>query len=131
MTKKFHVIKNDGADIQFATTCLVVGAVTFSEYKNWMFYVVEHSEDDVPSFFWDVIDVKEKYDFTLKIADYMGFCPSWDPPRSEFNALIGICFRRFPDHYEDTVSKSEALAALESHPSVERRFREIFPFIEW
>lgn len=126
---RFHLVKGDGADIGFATTCLISGVITFSEFKDWLHYVIENSTD-VPGYIFDILDCKEKFDYTLRARPIVGFDPAWDATSDELTALEGVGFIRFPDFNTDASSKEQALEALERNRHVEGRFRELFPFIQ-
>ncbi|WP_052265441.1 hypothetical protein [Ruegeria sp. ANG-R] len=128
--RQFHLVKNDSADIGFATTCLIGGIITFSEFKDWLYFVIENT-DEVPNYFFDILDIDEKFDYTLRTVNYLGFHPSWDASEVELLALDGIAFLRFHDHQTDASQREGATSALRSNPHVEERFRETFPFIEF
>ena len=130
MQRRFQLTKDDSADIAFATSSLIIGAITFEEFKEWLYFVIEHS-DEVPSYFFDILNAREKFNFTLKVADYLGFWAAWDASDSELDALRGIGFYRFPEFHSDVVQRDQALKALAQNPHVEKRFREMFPFITW
>lgn len=127
---RFHLAKEDSADIGFATDCLVAGIITFLEFKSWLYYVIENSEE-VPSYFFDILDVEEKFDYTLRTVEILGFHPGWEATDNELNALDGIGFKRFSEFKTDAAQKETALQALEKNPHIEQRFREMFPFIDW
>lgn len=130
MQRRFHVTKEDSTDIGFAVTCLIAGVITFEEFKDWLYFVIERSEE-APSYFFDILDVKEKFDFTLKVSKYLGFWAAWNATDHELDALQGIGFRRFPEFHSDASQREEALRMLAENPHVEKQFREMFPFIEW
>ncbi len=54
-----------------------------------------------------------------------GYAPGID------SAIAGISYIRGLPRDFDGVSRKTALAALQRHPEVAERFREVFPFIEW
>ncbi|MFQ3789867.1 hypothetical protein [Halomonas sp. A29] len=128
MKLKLRLDKNDCDDIGFAKACLVAGVLEFAEFKEWIYYVVGH-QDQVPAYFWDILDIENKFDF--KPLSVMGFNPSWKHTESENDALDGIGYRRWNDFVSDAVPRDLALQALERNPHIEQRFREMFPFISW
>ena len=127
----FKLEKNNSDDIGFASTCLIADILSFEEFKQWLYYVIEHA-DDVPTYFFDILDIKEKFDFTLKRHEVIGFTPSWQGSSDkEEDALDGIGYKRNSDFSSDASSKEAALKALSENPHIEQRFRDTFPFIEW
>jgi len=127
---RFHLTKGDSADIGFASTCLIGGVITFHEFKDWLYYVIENL-DDVPSYIFDVIDLEEKFDYILKAGKILGFDPAWEASKRELLALDGIGYKRFKNFRTDASSRQNSLDALVENEHVESLFREIFPFIEW
>lgn len=129
---KFALTRNNPGDLGFALSSLIFSAVTFTEFKQWIYHVIEHEDvDEIPSYFFEVLDIKEKFDFTLKSRQIIGFHPSWDGGDEEDDALCGICYKRFPDYRSDAASREDALAALARNPHIEERFRKTFPFIDF
>lgn len=128
--RQFHLEKNDSADIGFATTCLVAGVISFAEFKEWLYFVIEH-QTVVPSYIFDILDLNEKFEYTLKAVDHVGFNPAWDASEVELLALDGIAFLRSSNHQTDATLRDVAIAALAENPQVEERFRQTFPFIEF
>ncbi len=122
-----RLTKDDCEDIGFAKSCLTAGILSFDEFKQWLFLVIEN-EDDVPNYVWDIIDLKEKFDFVpLRI---MGFNPYWKHTNDEDDALDGIGYKRRSDFNSDAVSRSDALQKLADNSHIEDRFKTTFPFIE-
>lgn len=81
----------------------------------------------MPNYFWDIIDLKEKFDFSpLRI---MGCQPSWKHKDEEDVALDGIGSKRRLDFNSDAVSRSDAILKLIANPHIEERFRQTFPLI--
>ncbi|MBD8513421.1 hypothetical protein IFO68_12145 [Photobacterium sp. CAU 1568] len=123
-----RLTKDNCEDIGFVKSCLFAGIVSFDEFKQWLFWAVEN-EEEVPNYFWDLIELKEKVDFKpLKI---MGFTPYWLHSSDEGDALDGLGFKRNPDFTSDAISRTDALRKLAKNPHIEKRFRETFPFIEF
>ncbi len=127
---KLELTKQNSSDIGFSSSSLIAGALTFDESKEWIYYVIEHS-DEVPNYFFDILDLKERPDYTRHIREVLGFRPSWGVTEEKMAALIGIGYKRFPEYSMDNASKASAIKALEESPDIDARFRSIFPFIEW
>lgn len=124
----FRLTKGNCEDIGFARSCLVAGIVNFAEFKTWLFWIVEN-DDDVPAYIWDLIDLKEAFEF--KPLRIMGFNPYWSHRDDEDAALDGIGYRRWPDFKSDSTSRPDALQKLSNNPHIEARFKATFPFIEF
>lgn len=123
-----RLTKDNCEDIGFVRVCLLAGVVSFDEFKQWLFWVVEN-EEEVPSYFWDLIDLKEKFEF--KPLKVMGFNPYWLHNDDEDDALDGIGYKRRPDFRSDVTSRIDALQKLASNPHIEERFKTTFPFIDF
>ena len=128
--RDFRLVKNDSADIGFATTCLIGGVITFSEFRDWLYFVIKNT-DEVPNYFFDILDIEEKFDYTLQTARLLGFHPGWDATDIELLALDGVAFMRFPNYQTDASERDEAISALQKNPHVAKLFGEFFPFIDW
>lgn len=129
---KYRLSREDAGDLGFALSSLTYSVVTFSEFKQWIYHVIEHEDaESIPSFLFEILDINDKFDFTLRAWQIIGFHPSWDGNDDEDDALCGIGFKRFPNYHADGLSKQEAFAALARNPGIEKRFRETFPFIEF
>jgi hypothetical protein len=83
----FGLSKNDSADIGFALACLRGGAIHFREFKEWLYFVIEHG-DNTPSYVFDMLDVEFRRDFNHLII--MGFHPPSDLAVEEFDAINGF-----------------------------------------
>lgn len=125
-----RLTKEDSDDLGFATECVTADALTFDEFKTWIYGIIEKS-DNYPAFLLDIAAIDEKFDFTLNTMRVVGFEPHWRHSDAEYLAIDGIAYRRFPDHESDAAPRSKAIAALEQNPQIEKRFREMFPFIDW
>lgn len=40
---QFSLTRNDSSDIDFALACLMAGAIHFGEFKEWLYFVIEHA----------------------------------------------------------------------------------------
>ncbi|WP_421710315.1 hypothetical protein [Algihabitans sp.] len=127
MVRDLRLEKNDCDDIGFVKACLVAGVIDFEEFKKWIYHVIEN-QNEVPSYFWDILDLKNKFDF--KPISIMGFIPYWEHDEGEGNALDGIGYRRKTDFSSDVVSREQATKSLEKNMHIEQRFRDTFPFID-
>lgn len=133
MGRNFRLTKNDDADIGLMKSALVSGIISFDEAKEWIYYVISESEsvDDIPSYVYEILDAKEKDLFTLRTHELIGFTTGAGLKDSEYNALSGIGYKRFPNYRSDAVGRAAALRALEKNPHIEKLFRETFPFIDF
>ncbi|MBC9248443.1 hypothetical protein H4P12_17405 [Paracoccus sp. 11-3] len=129
MITNFHLTKDDNEDISFASSCLVSGVITLEEFKAWAYSIVEN-EKDVPSYIFDIVELENKFDYTLNMHRIIGFFPSWELSGEEDAALEGIGYKRYKDFSSDFAPRNQALAALEKNPQVEERFLRTFPFIK-
>ncbi|MGR3677302.1 MAG: hypothetical protein ACU0AZ_04845, partial [Paracoccaceae bacterium] len=59
---QFSLTRNDSSDIDFALACLMAGAIHFGEFKEWLYFVIEHA-DDPPHYLFDMLDVELYVDF--------------------------------------------------------------------
>src|SRR5690606_32310383 len=106
MAQSLRLEKNDCDDIGFAKACLFAGVLNFAEFKKWLYHVIEN-QDQVPSYFWDILDIESKYDF--KPLSVMGFNPYWNHTKDESNALEGIGYMRMADFVSDVVDREDAI----------------------
>lgn len=127
---KMRLTKEDSDDLGFATECVTAGALTFDEFKTWIYRIIEIS-DDYPLFLLDIVDLENKFDYTLDTIQIVGFNPYWSATETEQIAVDGIAYRRFSHHESDAAPRLKALAALQENPQIEKRFRQMFPFVEW
>lgn len=118
--------KNDSSDIGFALSCLIGRAIHFREFKEWLYFVVEHS-DDPPSYVFDMLDVKLFVDF--KPYEIMGFVASGGLSTDEADAISGFRFLRGISDFEDRISRHDAIAKLRLNPDFERKVKSFFPFL--
>lgn len=125
--RKLRLERNDSDDIGFVHACFIPGIITINEYKEWIYYVIE-KYDDIPSYFFKILDIDAKRDY--KTRDVIGFVPDYEPQRAEYDALIGIGFKRGAIATNDNLTREEALRALERNPHIEKKFYEMFPFLK-
>lgn len=134
MTLSLRLTKNDSADIAFTEACLMSGAVTQDEFRVWLYHVIEN-HDDIPTYIFDLIDLEDMREIFRGGNGPIGFYPISDFNDEESNAITGIAYKRgYYDReldYDVYIDRSEALEALDKNPQIERRFREMFPFIDW
>lgn len=129
---KFRLSRDDSSDLGFALTCLISGVISFDEFKEWIYYVIEHEDiDDIPGHFFKILDIKIKSDFTLRVREIIGFYPGFNPTDNERRAICAIGYKRFEGYNSDFTPKERALAASSRNPHIEQRFRAAFPFIEF
>lgn len=125
----FKVEKENSHDLGFAHACCLSGAITRDEFKSWVYWVIEHSNQELPGFFFDLIDLP---DISRSFYDAVGFVPSTGLNDEEAVALDGIAYMRGANDevdYDVHIGREDALATLRSNPQVIVRFRETFPFV--
>ena len=123
----FRLTRNDGHDIAFALLCLGYRSIHFSEFKDWIFHVIEHA-DDPPPYLFDMLDVQTLRDF--KPSGLMGWHDEAGISDEEADALRGISFLRNITSHEDTISKAAALATLQANGAFFERVKRFFPFLD-
>ncbi len=119
--------KDNSGDIGFVLECRFAGVISFQELKDWLYHVIEH-RDGVPTYFWDILDLDNEFDF--KAGRILGFQPTSNVSEREAKAICGIAYRRFADHESDFVGRATALQCLRENPHIENRFVEMFPFVD-
>lgn len=128
---KFRLTRDDSDDVGFALTCLISGVITFEEFKDWIYHVIEHEDvDDIPGYFFRILDIDNKFDFTNRATEVMGFYPGFGPTKDESRAICAIGYQRFEGYHSDFVNKERALSAALRNPQIVQRFRNTFPFIK-
>lgn len=124
---RFRLTKNDDADIGFALACLLAGTIHFREFKEWLYFVIEHAEEP-PNYIFDMLDVKQRVDF--KPIRNMGWHAGSTLTDDELDMLTGIGFRRGISDFEDRVSRAEAIRKLDADDVFFARVKEFFPFLD-
>ena len=127
----YKVGKDDSRDLGFAHMCCLSGAINVDEFKTWVYWVIEHTEEELPTFFFDLDTLP---DMSRSFYEAVGFVPSTGLSGSEEDAIDGIAYLRGVHErtdYDVHIGRDEALAALQNNPQVNARFREMFPFIEF
>jgi hypothetical protein len=128
--QQYRLTESDSADIEFATTCLIVGTITFDEFKQWLLFIAENA-DDVPLYVFKLREIDNIITYLRDVPGHIGFGPAFDVPRTDMLALHGIAIMRFKSHQLGEIKCKEAVAALLENPAVEGRFRISFPFIDF
>ncbi len=117
----------------FVSVAIGSAAVTNEEVRRWAVMEVER-RDEPPVGLFDLLD------FEGGMVTFIDTVEDGYPPSSrtssglsqgQYSALDGISYIRGLPRDFDGVSRKTALAALQRHPEVAERFREVFPFIEW
>lgn len=133
MDSRLRLTKNDSADIAFVKLCLMSGAISQDELREWLYHVIEHY-DDIPTYFFDLLDAKDLREMFRGANGPIGFFTSSDLSEIESDALTGIAYKRGfydgPLGYDVHIERDEALKALQQNPHIEKRFCEMFPFIK-
>jgi len=115
-------------DIGFVEACIVPGIISLEEFKDWIYFVIEHYDGEIPGYFFKILDLKHRFDYNS--FEIMGFVPHWEFDESDYDALTGIGFRRGTLVSDDQFTREEALKALERKPYIEKKFYEMFPFLK-
>lgn len=124
---KFRLTLNDSADIGLAHSALFARAITFEEFQDWLYFVVEHA-DDPPHFIFDLIDWDRSVD--THINQVIGWWPSTGV-ETDLDALLGVGFVRNLCDSCDSMSREDAISALKSNADVLKRLRILMPFVDW
>ncbi|AUQ73926.1 hypothetical protein [Phaeobacter piscinae] len=124
---KFRLSKNDSADIGFALSCLLCGAIHFREFKAWLYHVIEHG-DAPPHYIFDMLDVELRRDF--KPLEIMGWTSSQELTDEEFDVLEGIGFLRGISDIEGRITREDAIKKLKRNMPFHTRVQNFFPFID-
>jgi len=130
--RKFRVTKEDSYDLGFVDACQLSAAISSEEFTQWVYWVIEHSDQDLPTYFFDLTSLGSG---AGALYDAVGFVPSPELSGSEDSAIDGIAYKRgaydpYPD-YDVHISRKDALRALADNPQIEQRFRDTFPFIQY
>ncbi|WP_419792898.1 hypothetical protein ACN09C_00430 [Serratia fonticola] len=120
--------KKDHDTIGFVVDALFSNAIDKSETREWATRIIRDNDvPDIPGYIFDLINFDEAGAHIYKL---IGFFCDWQGSDSQSKALYGIALKRGKDLGEECTPKA-ALKALETHPEVEQRFRETFPFIDF
>ena len=132
--KHWRLTKNDGEDIGFADACLIFDAVSWDEFREWLYFLIGEL-DEVPTYFFDLLDMKDRTECLCHSHESMGFSGGTNLTKGEFSALTGIAYKRgfydTPIDYDPVITRRGAMKALARSPHIEERFRETFPFIDY
>ena len=124
---EFRLTKKDSSDIGFALTCLMCGSIQFGEFKEWLYFIIEHAEAP-PSYIFDMLDVELRVNF--EPHRIMGWTASSGISDGEMDALTGIGFLRGICDFEDTVSRIDAVEKLRDDDEFFCRVKAFFPFLD-
>lgn len=128
---QFAVYRDDSLDLGFANTCRISGAVSREEFIQWVYWVIEKSTQDLPSFFFELDEIEKSASSFDRIV---GFVPSSGLKSDEEDAVDGIAYCRngvVSGGYDAHVEHSEAIDALRRNPQIVDRFNVMFPFVDW
>ena len=124
---QFSLTRNDSSDIDFALACLMTRAIHFSEFKEWLYFVIEHAEAP-PSYVFEMLDVDLYVDF--KPLNIRGWHSEPELTDGEWDALEGVSFMRNINSFEDRISRTQAIAQLQYNPAFFDRVKDFFPFLD-
>ena len=125
--QELKLVRNNSDDIGFVHACLIPGVINLDELKEWIYFVIEHY-DQTPSYFFRILDLNHKFEYNA--FEIMGFVPGFEPKKDEYNALIGVGFKRGAINSNDNLTRKDAIKALERNPHIEKKFYEMFPFLK-
>ena len=132
MSANLRLTKNDSADIAFVENCLMSGAISQDELRQWLYHVIE-SIDDIPTYVFDLLDTEDLREMFRGANGPIGFFTSSDLSDAESDAVTGIAYKRGhcdrPLRYDVYIERDAAFEALARNLHIEKRFRETFPFI--
>ena len=129
MENKFRLTRDSSEDIGFVKSCFIKGAITNREFNDWVEYVIVNDKvDDLPLYIFDLIDFNGSF---YELINIIGFTPDPILTEDEDNAIYGIAIKRFGNDLDIPISNNEALRALDRNPLISKRFKSIFPFINF
>lgn len=124
----WNVSKENSADLGFALSCLFLEAITFDEFKKWLYIVIsDNNIDDIPIYIYELLDFDKKL---YHIYNVIGYTPISCLNEYEKNAIIGIAFLRKENLYDVLLEKNEAIKILENNIYIYEKFVHFFPFID-
>ena len=130
--KKEHILRvtrDSSEDIGFVKSCVINAAITNKEFNDWVEYVIVNDKvDDLPLYIFDLIDFNGSF---YELINIIGFTPDPILTEDEDNAIYGIAIKRFGNDLDIPISNNEALRALDRNPLISKRFKSIFPFINF
>lgn len=132
MTQAWNVTRENSADLGFAWSCLLSGAVDLDEFREWCERVVETTPSkDLPAHMIELMMVTDRREATVGLKDLIGFWPN-DPSledKSRSSALHGIAAVRGTYRPEDAGRTATAsVDILARHPDLTQRFAAVFGF---
>lgn len=129
----FRVQKKTSEDLGFAISCLFSGAISREEFNQWVYWVIETSEAELPGFFFEL---DEFGPYLKDIYAAVGFVPSSTLTTGQTTALEAIGYRRGTLPLDEgrvqigeRSSPEKAAGSLNAHPEIDERFRVAFPFL--
>lgn len=129
MENKLRLTRDSSEDIGFVKSCVIKGAITNKEFNDWVEYVIVNDKvDDLPLYIFDLIDFNGSF---YELINIIGFTPDPILTEDEDNAIYGIAIKRFWNDLDIPISNNEALRALDRNPLILKRFKSIFPFINF
>lgn len=129
MENKLRLTRDSSEDIGFVKSCVIKGAITNKEFNDWVEYVIVNDKvDDLPQYIFDLIDFNGSF---YELINIIGFTPDPILTEDEDNAIYGIAIKRFGNDLDIPISNNEALRSLDRNPLISKRFKSIFPFINF
>jgi hypothetical protein len=126
---ELRLTQDDCGDIGFAVSSIFCSAIDVGELHQWCYKLIEdHAVDDLPQYIFSLVDFEGPLAQIFKV---IGFVPGWSSVEDEDRALHGIAIKRGYKPVDWDITAEDALRALARNPSVEERFRQMFPFISF
>lgn len=131
---KFQELKNfdnDGeSKLGFALTCLISGAITMKEFKQWCIGVIEF-EDNPHAVFFDLLDFDDSIPQMYSLfRDENVRYPYVEMSKRQDEAISAIGYKRGLTAFEDVKGqKRNHLNALSKEPEILELLKSEFSFI--
>ncbi len=131
---KFQALKNfdndDESKLGFALKCLISGAITMEEFKQWCIGVIEF-EDSPHTIFFDLLDFDDSIPqmYSLFRDENVRF-PYVETSKRQSKAVTGIGYKRALITFEDVPKqRKKSLEALSKELEIWALFKSEFSFI--
>ncbi|MEP3889043.1 MAG: hypothetical protein ABJN69_01175 [Hellea sp.] len=131
--EKLENFNNQGeSKLGFVFDCLLAGAITIEELKQWCIKVIE-SEKEPHTIFFDLLDFIDSLPrLYIFFRDKNIRSPYIDISEGQSLALTGIGFLRNIRLHEDNArQKDKSLKALKQHGEILDVFKSEFPFVDF
>jgi hypothetical protein len=117
--------------IEFALVAIYTYAINYSEFKEWIAYLI-NTQDELPPFFYSLYECSTTSEIHKILRDSLKITAGSGLSKEEREVLYGLALKRGMFHKEyASITPKTALKRLEQYPHVVERFRQEFPFIEF